>query len=231
MLSEWTEATCAPRLDAGELHVWRVWLDRPDEHAEPHSRLTADFLTLGEQARAARFRSPLDSRRWSSSRRWLRRLSGAYAGIDPAEVEFTAGPHGKPQLAAVERGGLRFNASRAAGVALFAFDLEAEVGVDVEQCRERLDSGAIARRVLGAEAALALQGAPDRERLARFTRMWARHEAAAKCRGDGLDERRWPEVSAGLWIVDLQVAEGFAAAVAAPSPPRRIVLLDPTAAF
>jgi phosphopantetheinyl transferase len=141
-------------------------------------------------------------------------------------VVFVAGRHGKPEVRAFDRAGLCFNASRAAGVALFAFGLEAEVGVDVEQFREGLDIDGISRRALGAEAAHTLRNAPASERAARFTWMWARHEAAVKCRGAGLDERQWPEVSVGLWIADLQVADGFGAAVAARAAPQRIRMWD-----
>jgi 4'-phosphopantetheinyl transferase len=221
MLSQWAEPEGLPTLEAGELHLWRVWLDLPSEDDDAPSWLTPD-----EVARAGRFRSMLDRRRWTSSRRWLRWLAGGYAGIDPGEVEFPGGPRDKPEIRTADSAAPRFNASHAAGVALFAFSLEAEVGIDVERFREGLDIDGIARRVLGEEAAAILLAEAEPQRIARFTWMWTRHEAAGKCRGAGLDERQWPEVSAGLWIEDVQVGDGFGAAVAAYSAPRRTRLWD-----
>ncbi len=219
MLSQWADPRGVPPLERGELHLWRVWLDDPGEDSAP------SFLSPDEELRAGRFRSPLDGRRWASSRHWLRRLSGGYAGIDPGELEFAGGPRDKPRIRAAGETALRFNAAHTAGVALFAFALDLEVGVDVERFREGLDVEGIARRVLGYEAAELLPAEAE-PRLAVFTWMWARHEAAAKCHGAGLDERRWPEVSAGLWIEDVEVAEGFGAAVAAFSAPRRTRLWE-----
>jgi 4'-phosphopantetheinyl transferase len=217
MLSHWAEPREHPFLEPGDLHLWRVWLDRPGEGSDAPS-----WLTPGERERAGRLRRPLDRRRWISSRRWLRWLIGGYAQIDPSEIGFVGGPRAKPEIREAGGSALRFNVSHSAGVALFVFALETEVGVDVQSLREGIDVDGIARRVLGADAAETLSALPEPQRLTRFTLIWARHEAAAKCRGAGLDERQWPEVSAGLWIADVRVGEGFGAAVAASSAPQRM---------
>jgi 4'-phosphopantetheinyl transferase len=222
MLSHWDDPEGYRSLKSGEVHLWRVRLDLPDDVALARSWLTSD-----ESARAERFRRPDDRRRWVTSRLWLRRLLGGYLGIDPGELQLVGGMRDKPTVRAIGREPVYFNVSHCAEFALFAFCCDEEVGVDVEQFRADVDVEGISARIFGDEATQLLRAVPESQRIARFTWMWVEHEAAVKCRGTGLDERQWPEVSGDLWIAEVHVANEFAAAVARPSPPGRVLMWDP----
>jgi 4'-phosphopantetheinyl transferase len=245
------------------VHVWRASLDLPDGLPDSLART----LSQEELDRSGRLRFENLRRRSLASRAILREIISRYAGIPPAAVELSAGKLGKPALApacAAAAGGLRFNMSHSEALALYAFALGREVGVDVERLRPEASRG-IAERFFSPReaeeiAALGREGGePLRERA--FFACWTRKEAYLKARGEGLtaglkrfevtaDPRKPPRLSisgdpaesarpspagAGapspkrLWrvgdfgaqarweIVDLDAAEGFAAAVAVES--------------
>ena len=81
---------------------------------------------------------------------------------------------------------MRFNISHSGGLAVFAFTLDCEVGVDVEEIRELKDLAEIAARFFCAEETAELMSLPADQRTAAFFRCWTRKEAYIKAIGDGL---------------------------------------------
>jgi len=153
-------------------------------------------------------------------------------------VELSAGKFGKPALAgAAAAGGLRFNMSHSEGLALYAFALKREVGVDVKRLRPEASRGIAARFFSPREAEEIAElgregGEPLRERA--FFACWTRKEAYLKARGEGLtagldrfevtaDPRKPPRLSvpgeaaeASRWeIMDLDAAEGHSTSLMA----------------
>ncbi|HEY2158143.1 MAG TPA: hypothetical protein VGH33_21115, partial [Isosphaeraceae bacterium] len=128
----------------GEVHVWRVALDRADDML---ARL-GSTLSDDERARGERFRSERDRARFLVSRAALRAILSRYAGRPAAALAFLAGPHGKPSLAGA--GAIEFNLSHSGDLALVAVAAGVRVGVDVEQLREMDDRDAIVRRFFSA---------------------------------------------------------------------------------
>jgi 4'-phosphopantetheinyl transferase len=123
--------------------------------------------------------------------------------------------------------GLCFNLSHSGGIALYAFHVGGEIGIDVEVARKPIDEVAIAARALGpAEAQrLAMLDRATRER--EFLRAWVRHEAKLKCRGTGigsgaveLDGNDEP------WVMDLDVGPRAAAAVSVEGRPHELHCWD-----
>ena len=162
------------------------------------------LLSPAERERAARLAA---APRWIVARAALRIVLGQQLGIAPAEVEFAAGPHGKPEVPGAR---LRFNLSHSGDRALVAVADGIEVGVDVERTSRR--SRAIARTLTDGERA-ALHGG---EHLA-LLRIWCRKEALAKAIGGGLgwapetfDTSR-PE---GFVLTDLEPGPGYVGALA-----------------
>jgi 4'-phosphopantetheinyl transferase len=193
------------------VHVWRANLSVPVPDAEA-------ILSAEEVARAERFRLPQVRDRWVRARALLRTLLARYVDVDPASVQFAAGEHGKPHLA--EEGQLFFNVSHADDLALFAFARGA-VGVDVEVTRTGIDVIAIAERALGLAEAERLRTLDRAEREREFLRAWVRHEAVLKCRGSGMGG----DLDAnGLWISELDVGPGVAAALAYDGPAPQLSL-------
>lgn len=203
------------RVGGREVDVWRVDLGTADDGA-------AALLSAGERERAGRFVDPARGERWARARGVLRVLLGRYLDADPAALRFAEGEHGKPALAGDMAGAaLEFNLSHSDRLALYAFARGRAVGVDVEVARRPVDAVAIAQRMLGAEQAerlVALADPDERERA--FLRLWTRHEAALKCRGTGIGgAAAGVRPEEGLWIVDLAVGPGAAAALAVDGAP------------
>src|SRR5208282_2181592 len=116
----------------------------------------------------------------------LRVLLGHYLGVAPGGIEFSYGPKGKPRLAAPVD--VRFNISHSGGLALFAFTLDCEIGVDVEHIRPLRDMQEIASRFFCAEEATELMSLPAHGREQAFYLCWTRKEAYLKAVGEGLSE-------------------------------------------
>ncbi len=190
------------RLDPGVLHVWRADLD--DLEWIGHNALSTE-----ERERAGRLSSERSRERWARGRAVLRHLLGGYLGRGPGAIELEWGERGKPSVAGAD--GVEFNLSHSGGLALFAFARENPVGIDVELAGRVGDPLAVAEREFGQAEAERLRALAAGELEPEFLRLWVRHEAALKCRGEGLGGRTGPD---GLVLVDLDVGPGAAAAVA-----------------
>jgi 4'-phosphopantetheinyl transferase len=170
------------------------------------------LLTREERARAESFKFARDRSRFIAARGLLRTLLAQRLGLDPPRVEFAYGEHGKPRLAG--DGGLRFNLSHSDGLMAIALCEDREVGIDIEAQRAGRSIDGISRRYLPAALAEEIERASGEERDRAFYRAWVRQEAYAKACGAGLElvgERPDPE----RWsIADLDLAEGFSAALA-----------------
>ena len=169
------------RLSAGEVHVWRASLE-PDASTVERLRAT---LAEDERGRARRFHFERDRLRFVTGRGVLRELLGRYLGRPPALIRFAYNEYGKPSLSE-EVGGLRFNSSHSHGVALYAFTLGNEVGVDVELLREDFASVEIAERFFSRAEVSALGSLPAHLRTEGFFNCWTRKEAYIKALGEGL---------------------------------------------
>ncbi len=223
---------------ADETHLWLIEL-------VPLSARRDGFvatLSASERDRMARFAYARDRDAFAVRRGVLRVLLAGYLGEAPAAIELdetcpTCGaPHGKPRLAREHR--LRFSTSRSAGRALIAVGLDADLGVDLERVDTTRDWRGPARLTLAPSERAALEAAPEHERAERFYRWWARKEALAKATGLGLrlplHEIETTPAGALLalpqaagapsdwWLRDLEAGPGFAAAVAAKGPERRL---------
>jgi 4'-phosphopantetheinyl transferase len=176
-------ATCEAgpiRFGPREVQIWSIWLTASDA-ALAYYRST---LSLDERHRAERFSSENLKRSYTLSRGGLRILLAQYLGCRPYEIELIFGPKGKPALRESSR--IRFNASHSGQMALYAFTLGCELGVDVEEVRELDDAESIAARFFStAEVSELLSLKPEDRGLA-FFRCWTRKEAYVKAIGDGL---------------------------------------------
>ena len=162
----------------GEVHLW--WA-RVSE-AEPHLDLLRRTLNSEELERAARFRVEGAARRFVVARAVLRSLLGGATGVDPAEVVFAYGEHGKPRLAA---GGPSFNASDTGDFVVVAL-ASTELGVDAEVIRSLARRKQLVRRICTPRESEAIESVPEAERDAAFLRLWTCKEAALKAIGTGL---------------------------------------------
>ena len=187
------------------VHIWRAALDDPGWPGP-------DGLPADERERAAGLLREEAARRWVAARWALRRTLSQYLGVEPAAVALEVGENGKPRAVVGE--GLEFNLSHSGGLALVAV-AEREVGVDVELIAPRQDLPALAERALPAADASAVRAASADDRAAVFYGAWTRYEARLKCLGSGLGSvPSWDRVT----VEDIEVAPGYAAAVAVAGP-------------
>lgn len=226
----WRDPPPRPRLQPGRVDVWRASLDvDPDLAFGLLATLVED-----EEARSRHYRFEKDRRRYVVSRGILRHLLGLYLDCRPTDLRLYRGAFGKPSLGEADEGHeIRFNLSHSGGLALFAFSLGREVGIDVEfatsaHVDELARAGFLSE---GEERQLrALQGQQRQEAL---LRCWTRKEAVLKATGEGMSAflpgievsldpgvpalLRAPqgEKEVGRWsLVDLTPASGYAACLA-----------------
>jgi 4'-phosphopantetheinyl transferase len=188
-------------LNPGEIHVWRVRLNRGK--ALPP--------TAEEAARAARFLTPALRRRYLRAHAALRAI---LANFTDAPLEFALHEKGKPYLASAPQ--IRFNLAHSREMALVAVAREVEVGVDIERVRPLPEYAAIAQRYFPA-------GYTSPTGVRDFFRHWTRFEALLKAHGAGLYGAG--ATPPGVWTVaEIDAGPGFTAALAVEGPLPTIII-------
>jgi phosphopantetheine--protein transferase-like protein len=113
----------------------------------------------------------------------LRQLLAHLTGFEASSMELQTGAHGKPFLAAPNRGP-HFNVSHSSSCGLIALSNRFEIGVDIETVagyKER-----VARRILAPEEFEELDRLDESERTRLFYEIWVIKEACVKATGMGL---------------------------------------------
>jgi 4'-phosphopantetheinyl transferase len=170
-------------LEKDEVHVWRAFLDCGAAVLHQFE----GTLATDEKDRARRFIFQPDRNSYIAARGILRELLGRYLNRGPGEIEFDYGTQGKPALRnESSQRTVRFNVSHSQGMALFAFAMGRQVGVDVELVRPDFASEKIAERFFSAEEAMELRSLPPAALDEGFFLCWTRKEAYIKARGEGL---------------------------------------------
>ncbi len=182
-------------LDRSEVHVWTFDVDDPSP--------------AGVGAPGQRF---------SDGHGLLRHLLGWYLDEAPSALSFTHGSNGKPALAGDgRRCRLRFSVARAAGLGVLAMADGREVGVDVERISSARASLRIADAFFSPREAAVLRRLPASSRTRAFFTYWTRKEAYLKATGEGLSGLEGVDIArgaSGWWLSDLDLAEGYASALA-----------------
>jgi 4'-phosphopantetheinyl transferase len=198
-----------------------------------------ELLDDAERDRANRFVFKRDRFRYIVGRARLRQALSARLGVRPVAVELVYGKRGKPMLASrYASSDLRFNLSHSEDMAIYAFSVGREIGIDVEAVRTVPDADAIAARYFSPREYRAYLNLNLRDKAQGFFNCWTRKEAFIKALGDGfyhpLDRfdvslapgepakiLRVEEASGdhcGWRIENLSPAPGFVAAVVVEDP-------------
>jgi len=182
-VADWNPDSTGVVLREGEVHAWRVPLERSDAEL---LRLRGT-LSIEETARAERFYFQRDRDAFVATRGMLRELLGRYLRRSPAEIAFEYGPYGKPDLRKASPPlPLNFNVSHSHGLALMAFSLGRRLGIDVESIRPEVAGEEIAERFFSPREVAELLSLPPEMRAEGFFLCWTRKEAYVKAIGDGL---------------------------------------------
>ncbi|GAB4188645.1 MAG: hypothetical protein Tsb002_15100 [Wenzhouxiangellaceae bacterium] len=228
LISErWDTASISPSLTLSEqeLHVWFYPLASSSSGALDWT--SAPTLDDQEQQRAARFATAELRADFCTAHEAKRQLLARYLNCPPAKLRFDALQYGKPILADEP---LHFNLSHSGGWAVLAVARHA-LGVDLEVIDQA-----------GRWQQLVSQVAHQNDQLDRpesFYGCWCAKEAVSKWDGRGLGipfphlrldplSRGWLAVREDrpmgeCRVYNLPAPEGFAAAVACPTPVKRIV--------
>jgi 4'-phosphopantetheinyl transferase len=238
----WLPAAAGLQLGSNEVHVWRASLDVDSAVQERLSVL----LSRAERERAARFAFTRDRNRFIVARAILRQLLGGYLREPSQGVVLETLAHGKPILAATSRiPGLRFNLSHSHRFALFAFCLQREVGIDLEEIKPQVVFEGIESRYFSPDERAELETLHPDLRPEGFFLCWTRKEAYLKATGEGLkvplesfsvsltpgkpavlrssDEQRWS-------VYSIPPPTGFAAALVAEGRGHQLRLWEWTGA-
>jgi 4'-phosphopantetheinyl transferase len=179
----WRSPVNTPILCNNEVHVWRANLDQAAQQRQDWLGL----LTPDERERATRYFFARDRDGFIAGRGILRSLLGRYLETEPSSLRFAYNSYGKPALAMdVRRNRLRFNVSHSAGLVLFAFSLDQEVGVDVEKIRTEISEELITELLFSKREIATLRAHPLDTRVRAFFKLWTFKEAYIKARGEGL---------------------------------------------
>jgi 4'-phosphopantetheinyl transferase len=236
----WLLPPAGVALPDGDVHIWRASL----RAAAPRVAALRRILSPDEVERAERFYFRRDREGFVVARGLLREILSLYLpGLKPDRLRFRYDRYGKPALEGENgAGGLHFNLSHSAGVALYAISRGGRVGVDVEEVRDVRDYELIAERHFAPDEISVLRALKHDARRESFFHCWARKEAYVKAVGEGLSlpldqfavslppeqpERllhtKYAPAEAGRWSLrGLVPAPGYAGAVVVEGHARRL---------
>jgi 4'-phosphopantetheinyl transferase len=229
----WQDPTRKPTLGDTDIQVWRAPLNISNATLASF----AACLDTDEQARAARFHFDRHRNQFIAARGWLRTITGWYLRTDPATLIFKYSDFGKPSInESVATVPLRFNLAHSGELALYAFTLRREVGIDIEVIDPKFASETIARQFFSPKEVAALLKFPINQRPHAFFDCWTRKEAFLKAQGMGLSlpldqfevslkhdqpallHTAWDAKEAARWsLKNIDAAPGYAAALAVPA--------------
>jgi 4'-phosphopantetheinyl transferase len=208
------------KLPGEEVHVWLAKLDA----WWPALPTLNNSLSRPELEHAAKFRFEREQKNFAAGRGLLRLILSRYLNIAAADLQFDYGFHGKPKLAgAGAASNLNFNLSHSGLLAVFAFALVRNVGVDLEEIAPLVEMDDIAQRYFSAEENARLSVGPRERRPELFFQIWTRKEAVLKCDGHGFgDEGRIQQACEQFQgvVCPLNISAGYVAHLAISTPAR-----------
>jgi 4'-phosphopantetheinyl transferase len=179
---------CPPetvRLESNQIHVWSAVLS---DFESELPRFQA-MLSSAERTKAERFRFSKDRNHYVIRHGILRVILGRYLEQRPAEIDFSYGRFGKPEIKGdLVNGGPTFNHSHSGDLALYAVTRACPIGLDVEYVRPIPHFEEIASQFFSHREAKMMMALSTDCRLEGFFACWTRKEAFLKATGDGIGE-------------------------------------------
>src|SRR5947209_1164927 len=134
--STWPLPPADLQIAIDSVHVWRAVLNQPMSVVQ----CLFSLLSPDERDRAAAFHFQEDRECFIVARGVLRSILGRYLHLEPAQLRFAYNKYGKPALMGTsEVTRLCFNLSHSGGLALYAFNWDRHVGLDIECVQEDID--------------------------------------------------------------------------------------------
>ena len=180
-MDKWIPCAVPSALSKSEVQIWQVDLSSQTSNLAHYISL----LNQDEIARKNRFKFVKDQENFAITRGVLRTLLGSFLALEPSRVAFKYTAHGKPKCATDSA--IHFNVSHTQNKAVFAFTLEAAVGIDIESITTR-PTQQLANRFFAKEEVKALSLLSQTEQQHAFYRIWTQKEAYIKAIGLGLSQ-------------------------------------------
>ena len=168
-----------------EVHVW---LATPEAITDPEQLACyAAMLSSEERARQQRFHFEKDRHSFLISHALVRKVLSAYVDVGPADWQFSAGRHGRPEIAGPAGvPALRFNLTHTAGLSGCLVSLDADCGIDAELITRRGDLQRVAGKMFADSERDTLKKLDGRAFLEQFFIFWTLREAYCKALGVGI---------------------------------------------
>jgi 4'-phosphopantetheinyl transferase len=194
----WTTTTplSQPLLDS-DLHIWCVSLNVSPQELPNYINL----LSPDELERARRFVFEKDRNHFITARGFLRTILGNYLQLEPAQIEFVYGPYGKPALKpGIINKALEFNLSHSKDLAVYAFNWDQKLGVDLEYVQPMPNMAGFAELYFSPRETAFINALSGSEKEQAFFKLWTGKEAFLKANGSGLTEPlNQVEISLQTW--------------------------------
>ena len=187
-MSFYSHSWCSPPdklvISKYDVHVWKADIEKLA--ASLHT--FAAILSYEERRRAERYRFERDRVRYIIAKGVLRIIIGNYyLTIDPTQIEFCYGTHGKPFLEKrFGDGKFHFNQSDSNGIVLYAFAIDRQIGIDLEYIRDIVDAQSIVANNFSEYEKKSFNALPTKDKKEAFFKCWTRKEAYIKAIGKGL---------------------------------------------
>ena len=167
-------------LKKGKVILWIIDLKKGQKYIEYFkSNLSSD-----EVEKSDKFRFKKDCNCFIITRGVLRVLLSHYLNLNTNQIHFQYSYYGKPKL--IPKYNLSFNVSHSGNFSVIGFFKGAEIGVDIEECKNDFDVLEIAQNFFSKKEIEALNQIPENQRERAFFRCWTRKEAFIKAEGSGL---------------------------------------------
>lgn len=180
-------------IQTGLIHVWVSNLDGQGSLFHEDPGYLESLLSDAESQRAQRYHFAKDRQRFITRRALLRIILSSYLDVHPGQVQLVSNPFGKPAVdisslpfTNANASRLQFNLSHSAGLVLFAFALDHDIGVDLELVSHDFEFLPIAQQFFSKLEQQVLWSLPIEQRSQAFYCCWTRKEAYIKAQGQGL---------------------------------------------
>jgi len=134
-----------------------------------------------------RFVFEKDRNHYIAGRGLLRTIISSYLELEPSQIEFAYGPNGKPALkpGLVDRA-FEFNLSHSKDRALYAFNWDCRIGVDIEYMIPMADMDNFAEQFFTTRESEWINSLAREQKKDAFFKTWTCKEAFLKANGNGL---------------------------------------------
>ena len=166
-------------LSKGQIQIWSVPLDGSETLVQEAKAALSEF----ETERVPFFKFEAVQRNYIISQGMLRILLSLYQKCKVSEIRIGRHKKGKPFC--LNNPNLRFNISNSGNKVVYAFSLDGELGIDLEQLRKVDDFDDLVKKNFSSAEQAYINKIPD-EREARFFKFWTIKEAYLKAIGEGM---------------------------------------------